>query len=264
VPGFSADTQTQVARVRGSFLRAALTNPVEHAVAVVLGRLMLWGAVNAIPHRTMEGIFSQMALCGVDLGHKLHDKNASSTFAGIAADTCGLMTQVRFWDPPPVLPMPSAWRIVFDGITLRNGATVLAILVCFTSNTGRIVSELLDAPISHGSSGPDVAELVRATIDRVLQATKTLARYRGTAGLPCRPGGRASQPATRDQSSSPGGEARCTRAETLTCIVVDRAYSGLTGNKADLLLGEALGLGFRLGLADKVARMPCPKGQEPA
>ena len=55
-----------------------------------------------------------------------------------------------FNDPLVNLPVPSAFRVVWDGITLKNGATVIPIIVVVTDYVGRIVSELVDAPISQG------------------------------------------------------------------------------------------------------------------
>ncbi len=42
------------------------------------------------------------------------------------------------------------------------------------------------------------------------------------------------------------------RCDLLTSVLVDRAYSGKTGNKADVLLGNLFGLNTRVGLADKI------------
>ena len=42
------------------------------------------------------------------------------------------------------------------------------------------------------------------------------------------------------------------RCDLLTLALVDRAYSGKTGNKADGLLGNLFGLNTRVGLADKI------------
>ena len=42
------------------------------------------------------------------------------------------------------------------------------------------------------------------------------------------------------------------RCDLLTSMLVDRAYSGKTGNKADVHLGELFGLSTRVGLADKL------------
>jgi hypothetical protein len=49
-------------------LPQAALNPKEHAIAVTLGRLMVWATVNAIPYRALAGVMTQMALANVQLG----------------------------------------------------------------------------------------------------------------------------------------------------------------------------------------------------
>ena len=66
------------------------------------------------------------------------------------------------------LPFPSAFRLVWDGVTLGNGATVIPILVVFTDHFGRIASELVDVPISQGSRGPEVTALIHGLLQKVL------------------------------------------------------------------------------------------------
>ena len=55
--------------------------------------------------------------------------------------------------------------MVWDGIALKNGATVIPIIVVVTDYVGRIVSELVDAPTSQGSSGVDVVALVHGVLE---------------------------------------------------------------------------------------------------
>ena len=50
--------------------------------------------------------------------------------------------------------------LIWDGITLRNGATVFPIICVFTDHSGKIASEIVDVPISKGSSGDVVANAV--------------------------------------------------------------------------------------------------------
>ena len=120
--------------------------------------------------------------------------------------------------------------------TLKNGATVIPIIVVVTDYVGRIVSELVDAPISQGSSGVDVAALVHGVLERKLALNNTVV---------CR---------SRNSGSAQGasGERMSSRCDLLTSMRVDRAYSGKPGNKADGLLGKLFGLNTRVGLADKI------------
>ena len=169
--------------VKGRYLPHAVHNPSEHAIAVTLGRILVWGTVNAAPRRTLEGLMTQMCLANVALGEKYHGHWFTSLFAGIAARLCQRLTHCRFNDMPPNLPFPSAFRFIWDGITLRNGATVVPVLCVFTDHSGRIVSELLDVPISQGSSGDATAALVHDVLQRVLHIS-VLVPYKHTCGLP--------------------------------------------------------------------------------
>ena len=50
------------AGVLGTFLPSAEKSPQSNAIAVVHGRLLLWGIVNGIPSRTLLGVGAQLAL----------------------------------------------------------------------------------------------------------------------------------------------------------------------------------------------------------
>ena len=100
-----------------------------------------------------------------------HGSHPSFRASGMAALMCERLTSSRFNDPLVNLPFPSAFRVVWDGITLKNGATVIPIIVVVTDYVGRIVSELVDAPISQGSSGVDVVALVHGVLERKLSLT---------------------------------------------------------------------------------------------
>ena len=80
--------------------------------------------------------------------------------------SCERLTSSRFNDPLVNLPFSSAFRVVWDGITLNNGATGIPFIVVVTDYAGRIVSELVVAPISQGSSGVDVVALVHGVLER--------------------------------------------------------------------------------------------------
>ena len=55
--------------VRGTCLEgpAVIKNETQHAVAVVVGRLMLWGVVHGVSNKLMEGLLAQLALAKVNL-----------------------------------------------------------------------------------------------------------------------------------------------------------------------------------------------------
>ena len=227
----------EVGGVRGRYLPQAMLLPQEHAIALTIGRIIIWGTVNAIPQRTLEGLMAQISLTSANLGEKYHGAWFASIFSGMATLMCERLTRSRFNDPPMNLPFPSAFRVVWDGITLQNGATIIPTIVVFTDYTGRIVSELVDAPISKGSSGMDVAALVHGVLERKLSISKKVLFRSGSSG--------ASQASMQRERMS----GRC---DLLTSMLVDRAYSGKTGNKADAFLGELFGLSTRVGLADKL------------
>ena len=120
----------------------------------------------------LRGWRHNFSLTSANLGEKYHGAWFASIFSGMATLMCERLTRSRFNDPPMNLPFPSAFRVVWDGITLQNGATVIPIIVVFTDYTGRIVSELVDAPISKGSSGMDVAALAHGVLERKLSISK--------------------------------------------------------------------------------------------
>ena len=71
--------------------------------------------------------------------------------------------------------------MVWDGITLKNGATVIPIIVVI-ADYGHIVSELVDALISQGSSGVDMVALVHGVLERRFSLSKKVfSDYRAAA-----------------------------------------------------------------------------------
>ena len=203
-----------------TYLRQCL--PQEHAIALTIGLIIIWGTVNAIPQRTLEGLMAQISLTSANLGEKYHGAWFASIFSGMATLMCERLTRSRFNDPPMNLPFPSAFRVVWDGITLQNGATVIPIIVVFTDYTGRIVSELVDAPISKGSSGKDVAALDHGVLQRKLSISEKVLFRSGSS---------------RTSQASLQRERMSSRCDLLTSTLVDRAYSGKTGNKTDAFFG---------------------------
>ena len=72
----------------------------------------------------MDGSRAQFALANVDLGKKFHGKNMTRLFGCLAARTARDMGNAMFKGASRNLPFPTAWRLVFDGITIKNGSTV--------------------------------------------------------------------------------------------------------------------------------------------
>ena len=62
----------EVGGVRGRYLPQAMLLPQEHAIALTIGRIIIWGTVNAIPQRTIEGLMAQISLTSANLGEKYH------------------------------------------------------------------------------------------------------------------------------------------------------------------------------------------------
>ena len=104
----------RLGNIRGKFL---------HAIGLTLGRLMVWSFVHGIPHAAMTGLMTQLTLAGVQLGEKYQDHNALVMFTGVVFCVLQRLIRCRLSDAIPNLPFPSAFRLIWDGITLRNGAT---------------------------------------------------------------------------------------------------------------------------------------------
>ena len=129
-----------LANVPGHYLEASRANPQAHATALVLGRLHAYTMTHAIPDGTVEGLVKLFHLAGVGVGQKYHGRQTIGTYGGILARLCGEAAKRNFWLKPKNLTFPSAWRLVFDGVTLQNGMTVTVVLVVFTSEGGEITS----------------------------------------------------------------------------------------------------------------------------
>ena len=156
----------------------------------------------------LRGYWQKLALTSVQLGEKYHGAWFASIVSGMAALMCERLSSSRFNDPPVILPVPSAFRVVWDGITLKNGATVIPIIVVVTDYAGRIVSELVDPPISQGSSGVDAAALVHGVLERKLSLSKQVVFRSRSSG--------SSQGASEERMPS--------RCDLLTLMCVDRAF----------------------------------------
>ena len=179
-----------------------------------------------------------MAMANIKVGQKLNGSMMIKLYGFIASQTVVELVRVRFWRPPHNLPCPSAFRVVWDGVTLRNGATVCIIMVVFTDYEGVIRSVVVDVPISRSGHGHALAAQIKESLDKALDLSTRRAIFRRTRGLPTR-------------GAKPTLEGN--RCGLLLCMNVDRAYSGKTGNKADLELAKALGIiGRRPGIADRI------------
>ncbi len=135
--------QTQVHGVRGKYHFQTPDNPEQVAIALVLGRALVFSLVHALPNRVFEGLVTQMAMANIKVGQKLDGSMMIKLFGFISAKTVVDLVRVRFWKPPHNLTCPSAFRLVWDGVTLRNGATVCITMVVFTDSEGLIRSEVV-------------------------------------------------------------------------------------------------------------------------
>ena len=105
-------------------------------------------------------------------------------FGSLAASATRILSSVMFRNGPCNLPFPSAWRVTFDGVTIKNGATVLFVLIVFASERGEIESVLIDVVVSKGGSGPAVARVVFSVLQEHLRIEDKDARCTSTIGLP--------------------------------------------------------------------------------
>ena len=80
-------------------------------------------------------------------------------------------------------PFSSAFRVVFDGITLKNGSTALVVIIVYTTRGGELASDVVDIPESQGGSGEAVADVVKTVLDRVLSLRDTPASFHASVGL---------------------------------------------------------------------------------
>ena len=234
-----------LAGVPGQYVQISERNAEAHAVALVLGRLYTICSLNNISDQTCQTLMGLLHSCGVKVGQKHHSRSSISAFQGILSRLCVSTIRNRFKQPPRNLLFPSAWRLIFDGITLNNGATVTVVLVAYTSQDGDIMVDFLGCAHGGASSvGWEQARSVYSMLDRVLNVADATATCRGSVGLPLEP------------LASSRGQAAVRRGMFLACIPCDRAYCGKTGIGADAHLSEMLGcqgiLGThrRVGMAD--------------
>jgi hypothetical protein len=113
---------------------------------------------------------------------------------------------------------------VWDSVTLQSGTTCLIILGCWTSAAGSIETRILGVERCKAQDGKTTADKVDAVVRRVL----------GTLRL--QPAQMRAHPGQGLAWKRSAAAAAATRTEMLTCVPLDRAYCGRTGNKADKLL----------------------------
>ena len=71
--------------VRGRYLAGASLQPQEYAIAVAIGRIVIWGVVKAMPLRTLEGLMAQMALASTQLGETTMELGFESLLSSLAS-----------------------------------------------------------------------------------------------------------------------------------------------------------------------------------
>ena len=166
---FKAAGYDTVHGVAGHYVQGAEGNAENHAIALVLGRLYVYALVMNIPDTTVIGILTLFRMAGIDIGQKHHHRGAISSFAGIVASMCIEGVAHTFADKLRNLQHPSCWRLIYDGVTLRNGVTVTVVLICFTSAEGDIEVEYLGCSrcgsrSDAAGSGQGIWELLKKTL----------------------------------------------------------------------------------------------------
>ena len=235
--------------VSGHFVLGSAVNSENHAIALVLGRLYVYACIKNIPDCTTLGLLAQFRLAGVNTGQRHHNAMVQSTFCGIVARMCLQAKATQFRTKPKNLLHPSAWRLISDGITLRNGATVTPVLICFTNSSGEIQVDYLGcAREGSRSNGEESGKAVLRVLDETLSISETNATCIGASGLPLYPD---------VAHGSSQGQRKVLRGMFLTSIPVDRAYCGRTGNRADAWLSDKLGVRGLFGQARRVGMADC-------
>ena len=231
--------------VEGRYLKGSKDNALAHATALVLGRLYLMVSERQVSERTVPYLLTLLQKSGAPVGQTCHNPEHVRAFLHVCCALRSKWTRRDFWAPPRNLTHPSAWRLVFDGFTMRSGATVIVVLVAYTNSEGEIATEFLGCtPPAVDSTGPACAASIVDLLEDRLGVQSSDVKCIDTVGLP------AHQPRRGDRAES-------RRAEFLTSMPVDRAYCGATGNKADDEVGKRLGItgllgtvGRRVGMAD--------------
>ena len=145
----------------------------------------MYALIKNIPDETVVGILTLFRMAGIDIGQKHHHRDAVSSFTGIVASMCIEGVAQSFADQPRNLQHPSCWRLIYDGVTLGNGATVTVVLICFTSAEGDIEVEFLGCSrcgtrSDAETTGQGILELLKKT----LKISDGNARCTSRTGLP--------------------------------------------------------------------------------
>ena len=171
--------------VEGRFLLASESNAQAHATALVLGRLYLLTVERLVSERTLPYLLRLLQQSGVPVGQVCHNPTQVRAFLNVCAAMRSKWTRQDFWTPPRNLSHPSAWRLVFDGFTLRSGATVIVVLVVYTNSKGEIATEFLGCtPPSDDSTGPACATKIVELLEDRLGVQSSEVACTNTRGLP--------------------------------------------------------------------------------
>ena len=166
-------------------MQGAEGNEENHAIALVLGRLYVYALVMNIPDRAVAGLLTLFRLAGIDIGQKHHHCGAISSFAGIVSRMCIEGVSSAFADKPRNLQHPSCWRLICDGVTLRNRVTVTVVLICFTSAEGDIEVEYLGASrCGSRSDATGTGKGILELLEKTLKISDSNAVCYSSTGLP--------------------------------------------------------------------------------
>ena len=194
--------------VEGRYLKGSKDNALAHATALVLGRLYLMVSERKGSERTVPYLLTLLQKSGAPVGQTCHNPEHVRAFLHVCCALRSKWTRRDFWTPPRNLTHPSAWRLVFDGFTMRNGATVIVVLVAYTNSEGEIATEFLGCtPPAVDSTGPACAASIVDLLEDRLGVQSSDVKCIDTVGLP------AHQPRRGDRAET-------RRAEFLTCIPV--------------------------------------------
>ena len=100
---------------------------------LVVGRLLAFSAVHGVPDNAVCGLFAQLHNCGVRLGHKFHNRHGVRMFAAAAMEAAWSQLKAQLSQAAANCLGPTCFRIIFDGVTLPNDCSVLALLVAWSN-----------------------------------------------------------------------------------------------------------------------------------
>ena len=94
------------AGVLGTFLPIAEKSPQSHAIAVVHGRLLLWGIVHGIPDSTLLGVSAQLALAHAPVSQQYQGWSTKSIFPELLQAFVRIYAAHAFGAVPRICPTP--------------------------------------------------------------------------------------------------------------------------------------------------------------